>query len=205
MGERVGEGRQQHPRPGVGSGEMGGAMQRDDGLAGPGRARDAGGPGEIAGDERRLRGMQEDGPFLPRLVERATQGLDVAKNAEAALRVGMGERVGFDGLRLRRFGLLSDRELQQRFLRLLRHMGDHVEQRVLVGRADVVDPFLRHAEGHQLDLAQVAEQLRFRCARGRFDGSGDKDGISSTRSRTSTSCIAPVVGWRSILRRSAHL
>ena len=33
---------------------------------------------------------------------------------------------------------------------------------------------------------------------------GCTGGSSSTRSRISTSCMAPVVGWRSILRRSAQ-
>ena len=92
MRQRVREGRQQHLAR-LDAGEMGGAMQRDDGLASAGRARDARGTGEVARDQRRLRGMQEDGPFLPRLVERAAQRLDVAEGAEATERVGMQERV----------------------------------------------------------------------------------------------------------------
>jgi hypothetical protein len=39
-------------------------------------------------------------------------------------------------------------------------MGDHIEQRVLVGLAHVVDPFLGNAERHQLGFPQVAERLR---------------------------------------------
>ena len=39
----------------------------------PAEPETRGGAGEIAGDQRGLRGMQEDRPFLPRLVERAAQ------------------------------------------------------------------------------------------------------------------------------------
>ncbi|HLG79472.1 MAG TPA: hypothetical protein VKY22_00530 [Bradyrhizobium sp.] len=37
-------------------------------------------------------------------------------------------------------------------------MGDDIEQRVLIGSPHIIDPFLRHAEGHQLEFAQVLEQ-----------------------------------------------
>lgn len=72
---------------------------------------------------------------------------------------------------------------------------DNVEQRVLGGCANVIHPFFGHAKGHQFEFAQVVEQLDswFRGGRGTTGASlGLKISTSSTRSRTSTNCIAPV-------------
>jgi hypothetical protein len=67
------------------------------------------------------------------------------------------ERIGLGWRGLPRFGLLADCELQKRFPRPLGQMADDVEQRVFIGGANIVDPFLRRAEGHQFSLAQIAK------------------------------------------------
>jgi hypothetical protein len=72
-------------------------MQRDDGLAGAGRAGDSRRPGIAALDQLPLRRVEEDRPFLPRIVECALQLLEIGHDAEAALRVGMGEGIGARG------------------------------------------------------------------------------------------------------------
>src|SRR5260370_27207736 len=96
--ERVGQGfresRQQYPRLRVAARQGDCAMQRDDGLAGPGRPGDSSRPGVAAFDELPLRRMQKDRPFFPWELERAFQLLDVDQHPETALRVGMAERIG---------------------------------------------------------------------------------------------------------------
>ena len=72
--------------------QMGGPVQRHDGLAGAGRTGDARRTGVVALDPLPLLGMQEDGPFLPGEIERALQFLDIRHHAEAALGIGMIER-----------------------------------------------------------------------------------------------------------------
>lgn len=51
--------------------EVDGTVQGDDGFAGASGARDAGGAAVVAFDEGALRGVQKDGPFLPRKFEGA--------------------------------------------------------------------------------------------------------------------------------------
>ena len=48
----------------------------------------------IALDQSTLRRVKENRPFVPGIVERALQFLYVGHHAEAALRVGMRERIG---------------------------------------------------------------------------------------------------------------
>ena len=91
--EGVAEGREQHSRIGIGPREVRGSVQRDHRLAGAGRAGDARRAVEVPLDDRLLCGVQEDRPPLPRIVERAGQLFHVRHHAEAALRVGMLERV----------------------------------------------------------------------------------------------------------------
>ena len=133
-------------------------MQRHDRLAGPGRARDARRAGKVARDQRGLRRMKEDGPFLPRLVERAAQRLDIAENAKAAQGVGMGEGVASAGTGFGASGFSPTASLSNASCASCGRWAIDVEQRVFVGRSHVIDPFRRHAEGHQLELPQVAER-----------------------------------------------
>src|SRR5437868_3008594 len=72
----------------------------------------------------------------------------------------MREWIGFDRSWRQRLRLFSDSKFQQRFLRLLREVRNNIEQRVLCGRTNVVDPFLGHAECHQFEFSKIIEQLR---------------------------------------------
>ena len=91
--QRLREGRQQHAglRVSPGQGRPPDAMPRSSCRCRP-TAADPGGSVVVALDEPPLRRMQEDRPFIPRVIERAFQFLDVGQHAEPALRVGMGER-----------------------------------------------------------------------------------------------------------------
>ena len=71
---------------------MHGAMERDHGFAGSGRAGNARRAGKAALDDLALRGVQENRPFLPRVIERGLKFGDVLDHTEPAQRVGMRER-----------------------------------------------------------------------------------------------------------------
>ena len=72
--ERLAERCEQHVRrPDAEPCEVYRAVQRDDGLARAGRPCDAGGPVVFALDGGALRGVQEDRPLLPGVVERPLQ------------------------------------------------------------------------------------------------------------------------------------
>ena len=100
--QRVGKSRQQHPGVRIRPSQEDRAMQRNDGLAGTGRTRHPRWTAVIALNQSALRRMKEDRPFVPGIVERALQFLDVGHHAEAALGVGMRERIGPNGYRLAR-------------------------------------------------------------------------------------------------------
>ena len=94
-----------------------------------------------------LRRVQEDCPLLPREFERALQLIYVLHQAEAALRVWVGEGVRAGGRLHRPVGRAAGRELQQRFRRLGRQVVGEVEQRVLVRASHVIQPRLGNAVG----------------------------------------------------------
>ena len=172
VGKRLRERRQQHVSLRIRSCQMNGAVQRDDGLARACRPRNPRGAGEGALDQRALRRVQKHRPLVPRVVEGAAQLFDIGQHAEAALRVGMREGVGFYGGRRGRLGRLADGEFQQRLLRFLRQVRDDVEQRVLGRSAHIVDPLLGHAERHQFVFAQIVEEADARTRLGRSFGRG---------------------------------
>ena len=93
--------------------------------------------------------MQEDGPLLPREFERALQLVYVLHQAEAALRVWVGEGVRAGGRLHRPVRRAAGRELQKRFRRLGRQVVGEVEQRVLIHAAHVVQPFVGDPVAHQ--------------------------------------------------------
>lgn len=99
--QHVREGREQHPRFGMGPCERCRPMQRQHGLAGASRARHAGRAIEGSLDQLPLLRVQEDRPSLPRRIQGALQLLDVGHDAEAALCIGVIEGVGAHGRRLR--------------------------------------------------------------------------------------------------------
>ena len=111
-------------------------------------------------DEPPLRRVQEDRPFVPRVIERAFEFLDIRQHAEPALRVGMSERIGLDRRPFRHLRCCAGRQVQQRLGSLLRQPLGDVEQGVLVGPADLVEPFRRHAIAEQRVVGDPGEQQR---------------------------------------------
>ncbi len=201
------EGREQDARLRVGSGQVDGAVQRHHGLARAGRARDARRPAVVALDQAPSARGGGRRPTCPRgrRAPRRSSSMSCI-DAEAALRVGMGEGVGPAGTGVGGSEPLPDGELEQRLLRLLGQVLDDVEDRVLVGAADVLDPVLRHAERHQLQLAQVVEQLRLRRGRSRgarrggggdlLDALADLDDLHGARRRVALDAppLGPAIG-----------
>ena len=120
-------------------------MERHDGLAGAGRARDTRRAVVLPFDELPLGRVQEDGPFLPGIVQRPLQGLHVRHHAEAALRVRVRERIGARHGRHRTVRHTAGRKLQQRLGGLAGQVIGEVEQRVLGCGPHVVQPLDRHA------------------------------------------------------------
>jgi hypothetical protein len=135
-------------------------MQGDDRLAGSGRARDARRPAIAPIDQPALRRMKKDCPFLPRVVERPFQLLDIGQDPEAALRIGMGKRV--DRRRRRPFRRRPGREIEERLSRLLWQMAGDIEQRMLVRGPHGAEPLERHAITKQCLVGDASEQQRLR-------------------------------------------
>jgi hypothetical protein len=164
--ERVGEGLrergQQHPRPRIPTRQHHRAVKRDDRLAGAGRARDARRAGVVAIDHAALRRVQKDRPFVPRVFEGAFQLLDIGQDTEAALRVGVAERIGLD--RRRRWNLRrsAGRQVQQRLARFLRQVIGEVEQGVLGRAAHFTDSFGRHPIGEEHSIRDIGKERRLR-------------------------------------------
>ena len=157
IGQSLREGRQQHPRLRVSARQGDRPMQRHDRLAGSGAAAYPGGSVVVALDEPPLRRMQENRPFVPRVIERPFQFLDIRQHAEPALRVGMGERIGLDRRSFRHLRRGAGRQVQQGLGSLLRQTLGDVEQRVFVGPADLAEPFGRHAITEQRFVADPSE------------------------------------------------
>ena len=116
------------------------------------------------GRNRTLRGMQENAPPLPRIVERLAQFLLVDDQSDAALRVGMdigiGARLG------RRYGQRAVASvLQQASAASAGQVRRYVEERVLARRAHITDPVGRHPDRQQRRIAKTFEQQPFLGAR----------------------------------------
>ncbi len=143
------EGRQQHACLRVSPGQGNRPVQCHDRLARAGAAADPGGSVVVTVDQPPLRRMQEDRPFVPRVIERPFQFLDIGQHPELALRVGMGERIGLDRRPFghRRGG--TRRQVQQGLGSFLRQPFGNVEERVLVGSPNLVEPFGRHPVAEQ--------------------------------------------------------
>jgi hypothetical protein len=166
-------------------------MQRHDRLACARTAAYPGGSVVAAVHEPTLRRMQEDRPFIPRVVECAFELLDIRQHAEPALRVGMGERIGLDRRPFRHRRGRAGRQVQQGLGSLLRQAFGNVEQRILVGLADLAEPLGRHAVAEQHLVGDPCEQQRLRCGCRRdyrrycgvFDPFGEFDQLGRTRRR----------------------
>ena len=151
-------------------------MEGDDRLAGAGRTGHAGGAAVIALDRLALRRMQEDGPFLPRVVQGTRQFVAIVDEAEAALRIRMGKGIG--ALGCGRSGRRGDagRQVQQRLGGLLGQVVRQVEQRSVGGGAHVRQPFGRHTVAEQRGVGDTGEQWRARWGRLlHLDIAGDDD------------------------------
>src|SRR5207253_2675151 len=125
--------------------QMHSPVQRDDRLARAGRTRDPRRPVEIALDQFSLRRMEKDRPFVPRIVERSRQFLDIAHYTEATLRVRMLERVGDLRGRWSHLWFAAGSKLQQRFSRLCWQMVSHRQERIFIGFTDIGKPLRRHS------------------------------------------------------------
>src|SRR5437870_1876980 len=95
--------------------EMHSPVQSDDRLTRARRTRDPRRAVEIALDQLSLRRMEKDRPFVPRIVQRSCQLLDVGHHTEATLHVRMLERVVDLSGRLSHFWLAAGSQFQQRF------------------------------------------------------------------------------------------
>jgi len=126
------------------AGQVDGAVEGDDGLAGAGGAGDAGGAVVAPFDHCALGGVEEDGPFLPGVVEGALQLVDVLHDTKTALRVGMFEGLGVRLDRSRNGRSAPGRQLQEGFGRLFGQVFDKLKQCVLAGVTHVVQPLAGH-------------------------------------------------------------
>src|SRR5579863_5676 len=133
-------------------------MQRDDGFPGTGRTRHPSWTAVIALDQSTLRWMEENRPFVPGVIERALQLLYVGHHAEAALGVGMRERIGANGYGLRDFWCDARRQIQERLGSLARQVIRQFQQRILIGEADIRQPFGGDAIPQQLVLRDAGKQ-----------------------------------------------
>jgi hypothetical protein len=115
--------------------------------------------------------MKEDRPFVPGVVERALQFLHVGHHAEAALGVGMRERIGSNGYRLGDLRRDAGGQIQQRLGSLARQVIRQFQQRVLIGAAHIGQPFGRYA---------VPQQLVFRDRRTAAASEARRTGATST-------------------------
>lgn len=132
-------------------------MDGDDGLAGTGRAGDARRPRKRALNQRALRGVEEDTPFLPGKGEGPLQFLLVGDRPDPPERVRMGEGVGgrrSRGCRQNAGGGVFEQGLR----RLGRQMGGQREEIVLGGSAGVGQPVGGDADREQRFVAQGGKQ-----------------------------------------------
>jgi hypothetical protein len=90
-------------------------------------------------DEGTLRGMEEDAPFLPGIIERAFEFVYVTHHAEAALRVGMFEGVDAGGQADGQIWFCADSEIEDSFGGFRGEVGGDGEDGVFVGRLYFVE------------------------------------------------------------------
>ena len=155
--QRVGKSRQQYTGIGMRTRQISSTVQGDDGLACASRAGNSRRAGVIAFHPLPLFGVQEDRPFFPRKIERALQLVHVGHHAEAALCIGVVERIRRRHNRLRCAGLAARRQFQQRLRCFGRQMVAQCQQRVLGRLLHIVQPFGGHAVAEQLIISSVGE------------------------------------------------
>jgi hypothetical protein len=106
-----------------------------------------GGEGDvvIAFGESTLAGVEEGTPLFPREFEGAGELFDVARDAEAAEGVRVGEGVGAGGCAVWGFGSCAHGEVENGFLGFSGKMGGNVEDGFFVGVFDGLQPFRGNA------------------------------------------------------------
>jgi hypothetical protein len=154
FGEVAGEGGEEDVA--AGAGEVGGAVDGDDGLAGAGSAGDAGGAGVVGFDGGALGGVEEELPGGPGGGEGVAERLVVlVEEVEAAAGVGVGEGVAGAGGDL---GRLAVGDAQQVLLRFVGEgVADVVEELVEGGVADAAQPGAWDAVGEERGVVEVGE------------------------------------------------
>ena len=104
--------------------------------------------------------MQEDGPLFPRIFERSFQFFRVLHEAEASLRVRVGEWVSVGGCVHRSIRRAAGRQLHQCFPCLGRQVDGYIEHRILVSTPNVIQPRLGHAVTQQHVVVGVGKKCR---------------------------------------------
>lgn len=138
---------------------MGGAMQRDDRLAG---ARGTGHPRRarvVALDPFALRGVQEDRPLIPGIVQRLLERLDIRHQAEASLRIRVSERIGARR-RLTNHRPAAGCQLKQCFGSFGGQMAGEIQQALLIDVTDGIQPVRWHAIAEQFLVRAAGEERR---------------------------------------------
>ena len=141
-------------------------MHCHDALAGPGRARDPCRSVEISLHRAALSGMQEHQPLFPWPLQRLGERCLVGSDPEAAPRIRVEERIGYEIPRSRpsRWTVACGKR-EQRFLRLLREPVEDSEQIVIVREpADRLEIDGRYAEAQEVIIALGGEERRRRVA-----------------------------------------
>ena len=176
-GQGIRKRREQHAALRMCARQMHRPVERHDGLAGAGRARDTRRTAVLPFDELPLGRVQEDRPLLPGVVQRPLQRLHVRHHPEATLGVRMRERIGARHGRRRAVRRTAGRKLQQCLGGLARQMIGEVEQRVLRRGPHVVQPLNGHAVAEQIVVRRVGEDRGLRRrrsgSRGPVGGRGD--------------------------------
>jgi hypothetical protein len=96
-GERFRECGEENSGLGLGASKVCGTVQGDNGFPCACGACDAGGAVVVALDPFALAGVEEDGPFFPRVVEGLLEFVGILNDAEAAFGIGMLEGACFLG------------------------------------------------------------------------------------------------------------
>ena len=109
----IGKGAKQHPGIGVSTGQKDSPVQGHDSLASAGRTRHPCGSAIVSFHDLALRRMEKDSPFLPGIGEGAFQFVDIMHHPEAALGIGVIERISTHGRGWRDLRLATSGEFQQ--------------------------------------------------------------------------------------------
>jgi hypothetical protein len=181
------------------AGQLAGAVERHDGLAGAGAAGDLDRAAGIERHQRALRRMEERDPAIERLAQDRGQIARVGDRDERRRRGGRGrERCGGRD-RARRGDQLSGREPEQPIGDVVGQVAGDVEELVVVG--DLAQR--RQPVGGTPSDSRYASSCAASSGAGAAAAPTGTGGAAGT-STTSTICSSPVTGWRLPWRRLAQ-